>query len=73
MQQFMAGRSREPNVLRVGIGSSASQFYLARALAGLQQRLPDWDVHTRVLRGQDRIAGVVDGTLDLAIVSHSLV
>lgn len=70
LQQFLAGRRREPNVLRVGIGSSASQFYLARALAGLQQRLPDWDVHTRVLRGQDRIAGVVDGTLDLAIVSH---
>jgi len=71
LRQFRAGRRQRPNVLAIGAGSSATQYYLGRAVAALRGRLPDWEIQTRVLRGKDRIAAVVDGTLDLALVSHS--
>jgi DNA-binding transcriptional LysR family regulator len=73
LKQFLAGRCQRPDTLAVGVGSSATQYYLARAIAGLRERLPDWEIQTRVRRGKDRIVGVVDGTLDLAIVSHNQV
>jgi DNA-binding transcriptional LysR family regulator len=72
LKQYVAGRRERGNLLAVGVGASASQFYLARAVADLRRRLPDWDVQTQVRRGKERIAGVVEGTLDAALVTHSL-
>jgi hypothetical protein len=37
----------------------------------LRRRLPGWEILTRVQRGKDRIAGVVEGALDVALVTHS--
>ncbi len=71
LKQYLAGRRKQGSVLTIGVGASASQFYLARALAELRQELADWEIQTRVLRGKDRIAGVVEGTLDVALVTHS--
>ena len=70
VKQFLAGKRETPNVLRVATGSSASQYYLPRALALLRQRLPDWEIETQVSRGERRIQAVAEGAVDLAIVSH---
>jgi DNA-binding transcriptional LysR family regulator len=70
LRQRLAARRQRGALLTFGVGASVSQFYLARAIAAVQQRLPDWELQARVLRGKDRIAGVVDGALDAAIVSH---
>jgi len=71
LQQYLAGRRERGNLLAIGVGASAGQFYLARAIATLRQRLPEWEIQTRVQRGKERIAGVVEGTLDVALVTHS--
>jgi DNA-binding transcriptional LysR family regulator len=71
LQQYLAGRRERGNLLAIGVGASAGQFYLARAIAILRQRLPEWEIQTRVQRGKERIAGVVEGTLDVALVTHS--
>jgi DNA-binding transcriptional LysR family regulator len=71
LKQYLARRRTEGSMLTIGAGASASQFYLARALAEVRQQRPDWEIQTRVLRGKDRIAGVVEGTLDAALVTHS--
>lgn len=70
LKQYLAGKREAPNLLRIATGSSASQFYLARAIALLRERLPDWKIETQVARGENRILGVADGTYDLAVVSH---
>jgi DNA-binding transcriptional LysR family regulator len=73
LRQILAGRPGRPNRLVIGAGSSATQYYLGRAVAALRGRLPDWEIQTRVLRGKDRVAGVVEGTLDVSLVSHNRV
>lgn len=70
IKQYLAGERRAPHLLRVGTGSSVSQYYLARAIGLLRERLADWEIETQVARGENRILGVADGTYDLAIVSH---
>jgi DNA-binding transcriptional LysR family regulator len=70
LKQFLANRRERPQVLRVATGSSASQYYLPRALASMRQQLPNWEIETRVARGEQRILAVADGTVELAIVSH---
>jgi DNA-binding transcriptional LysR family regulator len=71
LKQFLADTHASPLVLRVASGTLASQCFLPRAIARFRRELPDWDVQTRVLRGAKRIAGVVDGSCDLAIVTHN--
>ena len=71
LRQFMSGQSEHARSLTLAVGSSITQFYLAGALAELRERLDGWTIETRVARGRDRIVGVVNGTFDLAIVSHS--
>lgn len=71
LRRYLRGRRERPNLLRLGVGSSVTQYYLARALATLRQRRPEWEVQTRVLRGKDRIAEIVSGELDLVVLSHN--
>ena len=73
LKPYLAGRNDHSHQFAIGVGVSASQFYLARAIADLQRRLPDWEIQTRVQRGKDRVAGVVEGRLDAALVTHSTV
>jgi DNA-binding transcriptional LysR family regulator len=71
LKHYLTGQREQGSLLTIGVGSSASQFYLARALVDLRRRLPGWEILTRVQRGKDRIAGVVEGALDVALVTHS--
>lgn len=71
LKHYLTGERAQGSLLTIGLGSSASQFYLARAIADLRVRLPGWEIQTRVQRGQDRIASVVKGALDVALVTHS--
>lgn len=59
-----------PNSLLLAAGSTAAQWYLAPVVARVSRELPDWKFRTRVLRGEQRIVGVAQGELDVAIVSH---
>jgi DNA-binding transcriptional LysR family regulator len=70
LTSYLKNKRAVPDVVRVGTGSSASQFFLARAIPMFHHEQPTWEVETRVTRGEERIAGVVNGRFDLAIVSH---
>jgi DNA-binding transcriptional LysR family regulator len=70
LKSSLLGKRPATQILRVASGSSASQFYLARAIALFRQQTPDWTVETRATRGESRVTSVVDGSMDLAIVSH---
>lgn len=71
VRQFLAGQHVKPMVLRIASGASASQYFLPRAIAQVRQRISDWHIQTRVVRGEKRILGVVDGTFDLILVTHN--
>jgi DNA-binding transcriptional LysR family regulator len=71
LKAFAAARRPRARGLSLAIGASSCQHYLARALAILRDELADCQIQTRVVRGRERIAGVVAGQFDLAIVSHS--
>ncbi|MBX7169261.1 MAG: LysR family transcriptional regulator [Pirellulales bacterium] len=57
--------------LTIGTGSFFAERFLAGALSRMQPRLPGWQLQVRIIRGQRRILQTAEGTLDLAIVSHS--
>lgn len=71
LEQFRHGQVERPCKLTIGVGATASQFFLARALVMMHEKLPGYEIATRVARGKDRIAGVMTGVFDLAIVTHS--
>lgn len=71
LQSYIQGQSSHPHQLCIAAGSIASQWFLAAAIAEMANQFPDWEVCTRIIRGENRIVGTADGTLDLAIVSHS--
>jgi len=70
LDRFLKGTPAAVQVVRVGLGSFGAQHYLPRALAELRQRKVACAIQTEVLRGQDRILGVVEGRLDVALVTH---
>lgn len=70
LRGFIEGGRSAPQIVRVGVGSFAAQFYLPRALAALRDRQFDCEVATELARGKQRILGTLDGRFDLAVVSH---
>ncbi len=70
LQRFLRGAPAAVQVLRVGLGSFGAQHYLARALAHLRSRQVACEIQPEVLRGQDRILGMVEGRFDMALVTH---
>jgi DNA-binding transcriptional LysR family regulator len=70
LRAFLKARQDSPTALYLAAGSVAIGWYLAPAIARLAAQIPDLQIHTRVLRGKQRIEGVADGELDMAIVSH---
>ena len=67
---YLSGKSAEPSVVRLGVGSFVAQHYVPQALALLRRQRTDCAVETHIARGEERIRNVVRNTYDLAIVSH---
>ena len=70
LQHWLAGFAPAPQVVALGLGTTAAHYYLPAAQASFESTCPGWNVDAVVLRGRQRVRGVVAGTLDLAIVSH---
>jgi DNA-binding transcriptional LysR family regulator len=67
---WLAGKSVAPESLVVATGSWGAVWLLPPALAQLKERLPAVQVRVRICRARERILGVRDGAIDLAVVSH---
>ncbi|MCA9050397.1 MAG: LysR family transcriptional regulator, partial [Planctomycetaceae bacterium] len=70
--KFLRSTTVAPATIRVGLGGFAARFYLPAALAKFQKLFSDCDTDVRQMRGHDRIVGVANGSLDMAIVSHDV-
>lgn len=66
----LAGREAAVEVVRVAAGTGLQHTPFPQALAAFRATRPDVGVHVRVCRGRERLAGVVRGEFDLALVSH---
>jgi DNA-binding transcriptional LysR family regulator len=67
---YLREESQGRKKIRIGVGSFSAQHYVPQAIASLRRQEPDIDVETQIARGSERIAGVLDSKLDLAVVSH---
>lgn len=67
---YLNGRSAEPTIVRLGVGSFVAQHCVPQALAMLRRSGPSCAVETHIERGEERIRNVVRNVFDLAIVSH---
>jgi DNA-binding transcriptional LysR family regulator len=70
LESFLKGARSAVEVVRIGTGQFGARHYLPRALAELRRKQIVYEVRAEVVRGQERILGVVDGRLDLALVTH---
>ena len=70
LSRFLREQEDAPTAVYIAGGAVASQWYLAPTMARLAKEFPDFRFRTRVMRGSDRITGVVGGEIDLAVVSH---
>jgi DNA-binding transcriptional LysR family regulator len=73
--RFLANDDDAAQMVRIGLGNFAAQHYFPGALIAARNRAAklglQWRIESSVMRGRERILGVHDGTLDLAIVSHT--
>lgn len=73
--RFLANEDDAAQTVRVGLGNFAAQHYFPAALIAARKRADklgvQWRIESEVLRGRERVLGVHDGALDLAIVSHT--
>lgn len=67
----LRGQQETVEVVRLGLGSFAAQFYLPAVLVEAE-RQKRWRLETRVIRGRTRILSVTEGHLDLALVTHGM-
>ena len=70
LDRFLKGAPLAVQVIRVGVGSFGAEHYLPRALAELRRRKIACEIQSEMVRGQDRILGVVEGRFDVALVTH---
>lgn len=68
---FLNRHADEPQIVRLGLGHFAMQHYLPQVLAALAKKGARLKVEPFIARGEERIAGVVYGDLDLAVVTHN--
>ncbi|HEY4263108.1 MAG TPA: LysR family transcriptional regulator [Schlesneria sp.] len=68
--EFLSGAEATAQVIRFGCGNFAAEYYLPRAMATLRKEIVDFQIETRVCRGQDRILGTASGLYDLSVVTH---
>lgn len=68
--QFFKGTNGRLQTTRLGIGSFGAEHYLPRALAALKNGDPPCEIETQIVRGQERIIGVLEGRFDVAVVTH---
>jgi DNA-binding transcriptional LysR family regulator len=69
LQAFLEGGKAGPAV-RFACGQQMAAGLVRQALKVFRQQHPDVHIRISTLRGQARIEGVSNGTLDLAIVTH---
>jgi DNA-binding transcriptional LysR family regulator len=67
---YFAGEATAPQVVRLGTGSFAAQYYLPRALAEIHKQPVIWVLKNSICRGRKRILRTAEGKFDLAVVSH---
>jgi DNA-binding transcriptional LysR family regulator len=70
LRAFVGGGEVGPPPVRFACGQQTAAGLVREALAAFRVRNPDARVRVSTLRGQTRIEGVSNGTLDLAVVTH---
>jgi len=58
-------------VVRLGLGGFTARMYLPAVLAAADKQ-DRWRLETRLQRGRERLAALVEARLDLAVVTHGL-
>ncbi len=72
--EHMRGLTDSPMQVKLAVGAFSAQHFVPAAIARLRKQNDGespFIVKTHVVRGHERIVGVVTGIFDLAIVSHS--
>jgi DNA-binding transcriptional LysR family regulator len=66
----LKGRKSVPQLVRVGLGGFASEYYLPRLLALMREAGANFEVQATVARGEERILRTARGEFQLAVVTH---
>ena len=72
LQTFLGGEEVSGSTIRFACGQQMAAGLVRTALKAFRERHPDVRLRISTLRGQTRIEGVSNGTLDLAIVTHDI-
>jgi DNA-binding transcriptional LysR family regulator len=65
-----APRQTPTSILRFACGQTAGSFLVRRALQRFHKDHPDFQIRVSTMRAEQRVAGVANGAIDMALVSR---